>query len=76
MSVIPLLEFVAMLPAIERDMKTSERKIIERGAQIIQKRAFLHSRLPSNSKCPFWTPTPLRYESNAIYTTAMLFELR
>jgi HK97 gp10 family phage protein len=37
--VIPLLEFVAMLPAIERDIQAAGPKIIERACQIVQKRA-------------------------------------
>jgi HK97 gp10 family phage protein len=34
-----LLEFIAEIPAIERDVKAAERKIIERAAQIVQKKA-------------------------------------
>jgi HK97 gp10 family phage protein len=39
MSVIPLAEFILMLPKIAHDVKASERLIIERGAKMIQKKA-------------------------------------
>ena len=39
MSIIPLAEFITMLPRIAHDVKMAERKIIERGAIMIEKRA-------------------------------------
>jgi hypothetical protein len=70
--VIPLLEFVAMLPAIERDIQAAGPKIIERACQIVQKRAkanigkehddwapLAQSTITDKQKKGFPTPKPL-----------------
>ncbi len=72
MSIIPLAEFITMLPRIAHDVKMAERKIIERGAIMIEKRAKANigrehddwaplaaSTIADKAKHGFPTPKPL-----------------